>query len=264
MRRLFKHYTWLFSIAWARAFGRAWLAPAHQALLSLSLHALGYDNCVGSNTGEAWFVRHILSRHPIKVCLDIGANVGDYSERLARELDGATIYAFEPAQGTFDALKRRFTGIPRIVPVRSAVTNHDGTAPLYLPAPGAETATLERSIFPDAAAEEVPVMSVDSFARSRAIDRIDFVKIDTEGFERETLEGMQESLLTLRPRLIQFEFNHLQLYRGYSLYDLSRLLPGYRLFRLLPRGFVAVDPRSSRDNVYRYANYVAVRDDLSL
>jgi len=61
-----------------------------------------------------------------------------------------------------------------------------------------------------------------------------------------------------RPKYIQFEFNIFQLHRGYSLHDLATLLEGYRFYRLLPRGWVPIDPQKFVNNVYMFSNIIAV------
>jgi hypothetical protein len=92
---------------------------------------------------------------------------------------------------------------------------------------------------------------------------VDFIKVDTEGFEREVFEGMQETLKRSRPAAVQFEFNALHLWRGHTLLSLSQLLDGYDLYRLLPRGLLHVQPNHFIDNIFIFSNVVAIRKDLS-
>lgn len=258
------HYFWRFSILYGRILGRAWLAPFHHALLNLSLHGLGYDNCYGTDSGEAWFIREVLGKEDMQVCLDLGANVGSYSAALL-DATASTVYAVEPSSTSYAALQERLKGYGnRAITVRKAVSDFDGSAPFFSAGPLSETATLGKEIASHGASrEEVPVVRVDTLVRDLGIERIDFIKIDTEGFEREVLQGMQETLTSHAPKYIQFEFNLLQLTRGYTVYELARLLPGYRLYRLLPRGWVPADARTFKDNIFMYSNYVAVREESS-
>ena len=83
----------------------------------------------------------------------------------------------------------------------------------------------------------------------------DFVKIDVEGYELEALRG----LAPLRPRFVQFEFNWHHLRRGHTLYEITRLLPGYKFYRLLPHGWMQVNPEKFVNNVFMFCNIVAVR-----
>jgi hypothetical protein len=92
------------------------------------------------------------------------------------------------------------------------------------------------------------------------------VKIDTEGFEYEVLKGAQRALRGRRPRYVQIEFNHHQLFRGHTLYSMSKLLEGYVAYQILPgsRGMRRVSPEDPFANVYSYANFVFARPDAQL
>ena len=89
--------------------------------------------------------------------------------------------------------------------------------------------------------------------------RVDFIKIDTEGYELEVLKGAERVLRELKPALVQLEFNMHHLLRGTSLYALSQLIPDYDLYQLVPGGWARRDPLDQFTNVYRHANFVFVR-----
>lgn len=252
---------WVFSTIYGRIFARPWLAGFHQILLNLSLHGLGYDNSAGYDaTGERWFMHSVLNKKAdIKIAFDIGANIGKYSTDLINTLN-CEVYAFEPAPETFTHLENTARQFPSLHPVHSAISDFDGTAILFSDIGHSENASLaaEAMYNPDTS-EGVPVCTIDTFVSKRPIERIDFIKIDTEGFEREVLRGMQDTLRTFKPRYIQFEFNVLQLYRGYTLREITHLLPEYTFYRLLPHGWIPVNPDRFRDNIFMYCNIVAVR-----
>ncbi|HEY5382970.1 MAG TPA: FkbM family methyltransferase [Candidatus Paceibacterota bacterium] len=256
-----KHYFWIFSNFYGRMFGRAWLAGAHHALLNLSLHGLGYDNGLyPSYSGEEWFIKNILKKEGMRICLDIGANVGSYSHLLLKHLN-CKVYAMEPSLLTFTKLQKLSALYPHnFSPVQTAIADFDGSAQLFSRAPLLGTATLQKSILDNPAIEEpVKVSTVDTLVKQLAITRVDFIKIDTEGFEREVLLGAQETLRVLKPKYIQFEFNLLHLRRGYTVFDLAQMLPEYELYRLLPQGWLKVDPKSFLSNIFMLCNIVAKR-----
>lgn len=248
-----KHFSWVLLNIYGRLFGRRSLTGFHRTLLAISLHGLGYDNTWKmSYTGEGWFIGHVLPNYGVKVCLDVGANVGEYSKELL--LHGHEVHALEPSTHTFKALSR----IEGIHTYNVAVSNYDGRGSLFSPVKLAGTATLDRELLSkkDVEKEDVRVVTLDSFAAANHIAP-DFIKIDVEGFEREVLEGMK----TLRPRVIQFEFNIMQLKRGYTLLALTALLPGYAFYRLLPRGMIRIDPEKFVNNIFMFSNYVALREE---
>lgn len=254
-----KHFFWILANVYGFLFGWPWLRWFHHMVVTLSLHALGYDNSYRQMlTGEQWFVRNILKKSGITTCLDIGANVGNYAELLRKELN-ATIYAIEPARDAFEILKKRFADRRSIV-LQRAIADYNGEASLFIEHPGAETATLDaNALTTKTGSERVRVSTLDAVAEELALPAVDFVKIDTEGFEREVIRGGKRFFENAQPRFIQFEFNVLHLRRGYTLRAITELLPEYDFYRLLPHGWVAIDPEKYIDNIFVYCNIVARR-----
>jgi hypothetical protein len=95
--------------------------------------------------------------------------------------------------------------------------------------------------------------------------KIDFIKIDTEGFEYEVLRGAEKILLDHKPKFIQIEFNWHQLIRNHTLYQLFKLVNSYDIFRILPYGkkLILIDPSRPENNIYHLSNYVFIRSDIS-
>jgi hypothetical protein len=93
---------------------------------------------------------------------------------------------------------------------------------------------------------------------------VDLLKIDVEGLEWEVLLGAKNTIVEMRPKLIQIELNLHQLFVNRSILQFSRLLKGYRLTQILPYrgGLVERDPKDSLSNLYSYSNYVFVRSDF--
>jgi len=257
-----KHVFWVFANLYARVFGRRSLAGFHHALVILSLHALGYDNgWRPSFTGEDWFLSHMLKKLDPQVTLDVGASVGNYSKRLLKETY-SNVYAFEPTPAAFRELKKLETNQSRMHAVETAVSNVDGTSMFYLEGERSERNSLSKEGLFEPKPYQVAVTTLDTFTKS--FSRVDFIKVDTEGFEFEVFEGMQETLKRFRPMAVQFEFNILHLWRGHTVLALSTLLEGYELYRLLPSGLLKTHPDHFVDNIFMFANIVAIRKDLSV
>lgn len=256
-----KHAFWVVANLYGRLFGRKSLAGFHHALVIFFLHALGYDNgWRPSYTGEDWFLTNVLKKLDPKVCLDVGASVGNYSAILLRETK-ADVYAFEPTPSAFRLLQNLKTKDSRLHAVEAAVSNMDGSTTFYLEGERSERNSLSKEGLFDPKPHEVKVTTLNRFTKD--LPRVDFIKVDTEGFEHEVFQGMQETLKRLRPAAIQFEFNILHLWRGHTLLSLSQLLDGYHLYRLLPRGMLRVQPSHFIDNIFIFSNVVAIRKDIA-
>ena len=124
--------------------------------------------------------------------LDVGAYVGLYSILAGLQDRDRRVYAFEPMPDIADVLEKnvRLNRLSNVEVVRSAVADRDGEASLYIPYAGLPTSSSLRHGFREARNTiRVPMVSLDSFVRSRGIERVDLIKIDTETTEPEVLEG---------------------------------------------------------------------------
>ena len=65
----------------------------------------------------------------------------------------------------------------------------------------------------------------DAFVKAHSVERIDFIKIDVEGFEIDVLRGARETIERLKPSLL-IEFNAFTMvgFRDINPRDLLRLL----------------------------------------
>lgn len=243
-----KHFFWIFSNMFGYLFGRRFLFPIYHAIINISLHGLGYDNCLFS--GENWFIKKILSPSNPKVCLDIGANIGSYTKMLLKQTK-AKIYAVEPLFSSFDELKKLES--ERVVCIQAAVSDFDGDASLYYKTDTDTKASLSKS--GNNKEEKVVVLTLQTILKKYNIKNIDFIKIDTEGYEREVLKGLDN----LYPAFVQFEFNIHHLYRNCTFYEIAKLLPGYEFYRLLPCGWIKINPKKFLDNIFMFCNIVAVK-----
>jgi FkbM family methyltransferase len=165
------------------------------------------------------------------VTVDVGANCGLYTRRLARL--SRQVHAFEPSQQMARLLRR--TSARNVSVHEIALSDHDGDAELYIPQ-GDDglvygLASLEARPDPSArlVSAHVPIARLDA-----VIDQdVAFVKIDVEGHELNVLNGAVELLERCQPvflveaedrhraeatRLV-FEFFRSRSYRGFFLKD---------------------------------------------
>jgi FkbM family methyltransferase len=138
--------------------------------------------------------------------LDVGANAGLYAYAFGRF---APVEAFEPLPEPARALRALAARVAGIRVHEVALSDHDGTAELYVPyvgdAPHSELARFER---PAGRAERVvvTVRTLDGFA----LEDVGLLKIDVEGHERAVLAGSADTIARERPILfIEIEQRHL-------------------------------------------------------
>ncbi|MDO8521806.1 MAG: FkbM family methyltransferase [bacterium] len=142
------------------------------------------------------------------VVIDAGANIGTFAVLSATLAPRGRIYAFEPAHTTFQTLERNLKPYPNAAAVHSALGNRIGSAELLVNesfdagnslTESGVPAELIGSYFHDK--ETVPITTIDAFVREHNLPRVDFIKMDTEGFEKQILEGAKETIHTHRPAM---------------------------------------------------------------
>ncbi len=140
------------------------------------------------------------------VILDVGANVGQSAEVFLREYPAAKLHCFEPVAASFHAL-------------RDALAERAGQVELHQCAMGAQrgrasittsgTGTCATMMTPATReyrqSEGVRVDTLDEFCADAGIERIDYLKIDTEGNDLNVLRGGERLLADGVPAVVEVE-----------------------------------------------------------
>ena len=142
-----------------------------------------------------------ISVLPGDVVIDAGVGWGDTSAYLASLSDpkqGGRLYAFDILQDAFNALDKQIDINPHlnnITPVHKALYNCDGKD-FYTtdPSPGARLVDYETPY-------KTSSITVDTFQTSENLTKIDFIKMDIEGAEREAIKGAEKTILQFKPKL---------------------------------------------------------------
>jgi FkbM family methyltransferase len=150
----------------------------------------------------------------IKVFFDVGANVGQTSIDALKNFPEATIYAFEPHNATFAALSSK-VGDPRVHAFNLALSDRIGEAEFFdYGALATSNSLVGDAQYATRTKHEVTVRKVecdtlDNICSRLQVDRIDVLKVDTEGHDLAVLQGAQRMLSQRRIRFIYVEFNTL-------------------------------------------------------
>jgi FkbM family methyltransferase len=146
---------------------------------------------------------------PGAVAIDVGANLGEWTVPFARKVGPAgRVLAIEPAPRSAVALESTLAAnaLRQAEIMRCAIGDHDGIAQFAVPVvTSARTDTGTARIGPACAghdAFQVPMRSLDSLAAERDLTRLDLIKIDVEGHERQVLDGAAATLGRHRPVLV--------------------------------------------------------------
>jgi hypothetical protein len=105
---------------------------------------------------------------------------------------------------------------------------------------------------------QVPIISLDNLCKDHSIEKIHFLKIDTEGFELEVLKGAANFIKENKIEVIQFEFNEMNIYSKVFLHDFYKTLPNYNFHRLSKNKLIPLGNYNSVNEIFRYQNIIAL------
>lgn len=196
-----------------------------------------------------------LPRNPI--IFDVGANRGHYIDLVIKKWGNKNpgLHAFEPDSSCYEILKRKYGSYNNIVVNNCALGNESGKATLFAEQNGAVNATLVASDLDTGMTTEVDVQTIDEYCWINSITAIDFLKIDTEGFEINVLKGAKEMIRKGAIHRIQLEHGSLQsILMGASLYSYSQLLKEYELFHIKQDGLYKLKVTPINE-IYYNSNY---------
>ncbi|MET3580134.1 FkbM family methyltransferase [Mesorhizobium robiniae] len=147
---------------------------------------------------KSWIADHQKLMPEASTVLDIGANVGQTTAVLLDAFPNARIHAFEPFPASAAKLRSRFRDQPRVTCVEAAADAESGTKTMHVHAELSVTNSLlpfhadAARYMPQSAQPTectVKAVSLDAYCASQGINRVDLLKIDTQGFERQVLDG---------------------------------------------------------------------------
>ena len=230
-------------------------ASSLDRLVYLVLQKLGW---MGTDE-RAFFARHV---RPGMRVVEAGANLGVFTVLLSK-LVGAEgkIFAFEPDPALHAALLKTLqrNGVTNVVPIQRALGSR--TARLGLKTFGLNSG--DNRLCDDAAETGATPVDVVTMDESLAGERVDFVKLDVQGWELEALRGMSR-ILTENPRVALFvEFWPFGLRRaGCAPADLVAFLREnhFRLATSDGLPFSAEDAARWDNGSKKFTNLYAIRD----
>ena len=149
-----------------------------------------WDEFVGPSTSESEIREKYFIIKSGDVVVDVGASFGNYT--LDGCLHGAKVYAFEPVPSRYEILAKNveLNNLDNCSLFNLGLWSKSGEISLEDYAPHADWRGKFR------------VTTLDEWVESNSINRIDFIKADTEGAELEILKGSSNTLRRFKPKLL--------------------------------------------------------------
>lgn len=150
-------------------------------------------------------LRRQIPGYQPRVMFDVGANVGQSAEAFLSAYPGARAFCFEPVNASFTELSQRFGQDERVRLFQMAMGADSGVADIAVAgtATGATLMTPATNDFHES--ESIEVGTLDAFCESEGVSAIDYLKIDTEGYDLEVLKGAERLLADGIPGVIEVE-----------------------------------------------------------
>lgn len=152
-------------------------------------------------------ITEIFGKNTLNVIFDVGANKGRYAQIVRDYFSTAEIYCFEPFEKTYEELKSNVIhsniktfnfGLGDID--ESIQVEYDKTSKKSY-----SNSLIHRNEIVVKSKELVEIKTLDLFCQQHEINQIDFLKIDTEGYDLKVLEGSINMLENLQIKFIQVE-----------------------------------------------------------
>lgn len=162
-----------------------------------------------NDIGKKLFFEGVFEFNEISVCkslikendviLDVGGNIGFHSIHFAHYASKGKVYSFEPSPETFELLSRNCKPYANIQPINIGIGKSEGVAKFHYASDHSYSGFKDTGKKEIINSEELPIMSLDAWTKKQELNRVDFVKIDVEGFEDQVLKGMSEVISAYKP-----------------------------------------------------------------
>ncbi|MCH9728620.1 MAG: FkbM family methyltransferase [Actinomycetia bacterium] len=136
----------------------------------------------------------------IENIFDVGAHHGESAIEYAALFPHARIDSFEPVRESFIELQRRTSRNPRVHCHNFALGSRSENSKMDTTAGYSSSFKISKD-----GNEKVTIKTAVDFCRQHHIDRVNFLKIDTEGFDLEVLRGAEPLIENRDIDLIQVE-----------------------------------------------------------
>jgi FkbM family methyltransferase len=158
-----------------------------------------------------------LQKFGIKTIIDIGANEGQFIDKISKILPDVNIYSFEPLKDSFIKLEKKISGKENITAFNFALGDEEKENIInrneYSPSSSLlELTDLHKNAFPvtKKVKEEIIYIKVlDKIVKELELKKKVFLKIDVQGYELNVLRGAENTIKDVDIILIETSFYEL-------------------------------------------------------
>lgn len=175
--------------------------------------------------------------------IDVGANVGEWSQSFISYFPHTQVVAIEPSNEAHSALQKRYADDPRVVTIKAAASDKAGETTLYL---GRESTLNSLEAYDGAfindrrnilrGTEKVPMIRIDEAVTLGDADRR-VLKLDVQGHEIEAIEGASGILGQIDIAICELSFVNEYVNRSASFAKVTTLMQRAELYPIIFQGY---------------------------
>lgn len=210
------------------------------------------------------FQKHVYENNYIQfkekdVVFDVGANFGLMTLFFASMVKNGHVHAFEPTNYALKKFHRNIDLNPNLKP--NITINHtfisssskkstNINAYSSWPLTGSQTThEIHGGVLQNTT--DIPSITIDDYCEQNQINKLDFIKIDTDGHELDVLNGAEKSIQKFRPQII-FELGiYVMNERGINFEDYSDFFGSVK-YKLLTTKGQEITTSNYQKHVYKY------------
>ncbi len=214
-----------------------------ETIFHRTIRKTGYDVVKCKYSKHEQEIEQLIISLNIGCVLDVGANEGQYAQNIRIGGYKNRIISFEPLKEPFEVLKQMSANDPKWDAFNMAIGDTNGKAEINIAGNSVSSSILAiNNTHTDAAPaskyvgkQTIEIHTLDSLFKNLHIESPNiYMKVDTQGFEKNVLLGAKESLKKIKA--VQLEMSVQTLYEGEDLYfQLSDFLykEGFRLIKIM-------------------------------
>jgi FkbM family methyltransferase len=198
------------------------------------------------------------------IFFDVGSNKGEWTKSVLHIKPNSTLYLYEPGTSANSILNEKFSKYSNLHISSMGVSDRIGSSSFFEQDAAGEMSSLAKKWANNSKEIQISLTTIDNEVKINQIESIDYLKIDTEGFDYFVLLGAKETLIRRKIKFIQFEYNKAWFYSGSSLIDAYDMLSlnNYITFLIKEDGLYEFDIETIGD-FYCYSNFFSCQKDLT-
>ena len=210
--------------------------------------------------GESWIQQRFAGK--FDTIFDVGSNIGEWTKMARLHHPKAKIHMFEIVPDTYQKLLKNIKIDENMIPNSFGLLDASGPVAMKHKTTYDALSTIVTDLRLD---DSIPITGLaftgDDYVKSRRIDKIDYLKIDTEGAEGKVFKGFENTLREGKVKILQFEYSFVCVLTKWMLIDSYKFLEplGFKLGKL-GKDHIRFHDYTLVDETFVGPEYVAVHE----